>query len=130
MKGDTRLERRIGRRVDVYRVEAETRALAALDEMQTMGIRAWLVGSLARGRFTIYSDVDFLVDGGRDEWTQAVTIIERCMGHIPIDVVSCSRISDTERDFMLPGALDASRLRSRIRKADAACDRSPEAVGG
>jgi predicted nucleotidyltransferase len=130
MKGETRFGRLMERRTDAHRRDAETRALAALDAMEALGMRAWLVGSLARGPFTVYSDVDFLIDGGHDEWRQALPIIEQRLGHIPIDVVSCSRISTTERDIILKGALNASSLRSRLGKAVAAGDRSPEAVGG
>jgi predicted nucleotidyltransferase len=92
---------------------AELRALHTLQKLDKAGIGAWLTGSLARGKFAAFSDVDFLIEGNRSDWSRAVTIIEENMGDIPVDVISRVFVSDKEYKFFRNGALDASGLRAR-----------------
>jgi predicted nucleotidyltransferase len=96
---------------------AKTRALASLEALEAAGIIAQVTGSLARGNFSAYSDVDFLIEGTWADWSRAVTIIEEHMGDLPIDVVSCLSIPDDQLMFSTDGALDASGFRARHRQA-------------
>jgi predicted nucleotidyltransferase len=96
---------------------AETRTLASLEALDAAGIKAQVTGSLVRGNFSAYSDVDFLIGGTWADWSRAVTIIEDRMGDLPIDVVSCFSIPDDQLMFSTHGALDASGFRARHHQA-------------
>ncbi|MGO9475399.1 MAG: nucleotidyltransferase domain-containing protein [Rhodomicrobium sp.] len=41
-------------------------AIRALRNLEALGFQAWIVGSLAKGRFSALSDVDFAVDCPRE----------------------------------------------------------------
>ena len=55
---------------------ASERALAALSSLEKAGLSAWIVGSLARGTFSVHSDVDFLVDCSAETEGAAFRILE------------------------------------------------------
>lgn len=65
------------------------RALAALDRE---GIRAWLCGSLAEGRFALHSDVDFVIDADPETFRAAIRVIEGAGADIDFDVLDWRRM--------------------------------------
>ena len=83
--------------------EAKARALAdkALAELKKAGISAWIVGSLARGNFGLYSDVDFVVDGDHDVFWASIPIIEEAMGSFPFDIIPYQGVPENQRQFYL-----------------------------
>jgi predicted nucleotidyltransferase len=89
------------------------RAGEALRRLQAAGIRAWLVGSLAKGRFNASSDVDFVVDCPKVREYEAFKIIEGAMGDFPFNLVPFQRLREDAIPFMMEGALDASGVLSR-----------------
>jgi len=88
-------------------------ALAALRALEARGIRAWVIGSLAKGRFTSTSDVDFAVDCSRDREYEAFRAIEDAMGDFPFHMVPCSRIAEDAKPYFMEGAVDAPGLSAR-----------------
>lgn len=130
MTSETRLDRLFDRQADGYRAVAQTRALATLEALAAAGLTAWLVGSLARDRFTVFSDVDFLIDGGYPQWTEAVAIIERHMGDLRVDILQSARLTAPERTHLLKDALDAPSFRARLDQAGIASNRGGKAGGG
>ncbi len=58
----SRIESLMKERKDERLALASARALAALASLEKAGFSARVVGSLARGTFSVHSDVDFLVD--------------------------------------------------------------------
>lgn len=98
---------------EMRRERAADLALAALQDLEKNGIDAWIIGSLAKGRFTCTSDVDFVVQCERTREYDAFRIIEKAMAEIPFDLVPFSTIDEDSLPFMLEGALDASGLIAR-----------------
>lgn len=92
---------------------ARARARAALAALDERGIEARVVGSLARGTFTAFSDVDFVIFGDRATWSRAVNVIDREMGGIAVDILLASAIPDDIAPLVLKGALDEAGLRAR-----------------
>lgn len=88
-------------------------ALAALKSLERLDIRAWVIGSLAKGSFREHSDVDFLVDCPYEREYEAFRAIERAMGDFPFDMVPCQRLKPDAAPYMIAGALDASDLLAR-----------------
>jgi predicted nucleotidyltransferase len=93
------------------RAAALPRALRALEELERIGIRAWAIGSLARGRFHAQSDVDIAVDCDKAREREAFTVIEKAMRDFPFHMLPCRRIKEDALAFIMEGALDASGLR-------------------
>jgi predicted nucleotidyltransferase len=92
---------------------AEKRALAALERLEAFGFAAWVTGSLAKGRFTGRSDVDFLIDGPPELELDAALIIEGAMGDMAFDLIPMRLVKESGRPFMTDTAIDASILRAR-----------------
>ena len=92
-------------------------ALRALRDLEGMGLRAWVIGSLARGRFTPTSDVDFAVDCPPEREHDAFRTIEKAMGAFPFHMIPRSRIAEDAHPTMMEEALDASGLVSRETQA-------------
>jgi predicted nucleotidyltransferase len=108
---------------DFHRLAGERRSLAlpralkALRDLEAIGLRAWVVGSLAKGRFTPTSDVDFAVDCAPEREHDAFRTIETAMGAFPFHMIPRSRIVEDALPMMMEGALDASGLVSRQAQA-------------
>lgn len=110
---ETRLDRLFRERAEARRREAARLALAALEALERAGVRAVVVGSLARGRFLGHSDVDlFVEDRGALAPEAVVAIVERAMGDFPFDVIFGDRVPDADRPFILERTLDAADLRA------------------
>jgi predicted nucleotidyltransferase len=77
------------------------------------GIRAWIVGSLATGTFSLSSDVDFLVDCDAALDSEAFRIIEVVFGEFPFHVLPYSRVREDVRLAMMEDAVDAPGIRAR-----------------
>lgn len=88
-------------------------AIRALRNIEAMGIRGWVVGSLAKGRFSPSSDVDFVVDCPREREYDAFRAIEKSMGAFPFHIIPRNRIRERELPFVMEAAIDADGLSSR-----------------
>lgn len=110
---ETRLDRLFRERAEARRREAARLALEALDALERAGVRAVVVGSLARGRFLGHSDVDLFVEerGGLSP-ESVIAIVERTMGDFPFDVLFGDRVPDADRPFILERTLRAADLRA------------------
>ena len=97
--------------------EATRLAIGALQALETLGFQAWVVGSLAKGRFTHVSDVDFVVDCDPALEYEAFRSIERSLGDFPFHVVPYQRLTDDALPFMMEGAIDARHLGARQQEA-------------
>jgi len=93
---------------------AIARSVKALDALDILGIRAWVIGSLARGTFNAHSDVDFVVDALPARQRFVLLVIEEAMKDMPFDLVPFDRIPESDREFFMEGSLDASGFRSRF----------------
>lgn len=107
------LDSSLARRTADRRAVALPRAVQALVDLDRAGIQAWVVGSLAQGRFHAHSDVDIAVDCETSREAEAFCIIEKAMRGFPFHMVPCRRIKEHALAFIMEGALDASGLRSR-----------------
>ena len=95
------------------KVVAVGRALAALTSLERNGLRAWLVGSLAKDRFGVHSDVDVLVECRPETESRAFKIVENEMQGFPFHVIpTCDLDAETLSSF-LKEAVDASGVRAR-----------------
>lgn len=92
---------------------AVRKAVGALDAVGKLGFRVWVVGSLAKGRFNVHSDIDFVVDCPTNREYDAFRAIERIMGDFPFHMVPFQRLEQDAIPFMMEGALDASGILSR-----------------
>jgi predicted nucleotidyltransferase len=92
---------------------AMAKAAAALRALESRGLRAWVIGSLAKGRFDLHSDVDFLVDCDKKREYDAYVAIEKAMGDFPFDMVPFRRLREDAIPDMIEGALSASDLIAR-----------------
>lgn len=59
----SRIERLVAKRTAERRVRALRCALAAIPALNEQGVEAYVIGSLATGRFMSHSDVDYLIIG-------------------------------------------------------------------
>jgi hypothetical protein len=102
------------RRSDERRSLAVPLAVKALRDLEDLRIRAWIVGSLAKGSFSPHSDVDFVVDCPVDCEYQGFRTIEQAMGAFPFHMVPCSRIVEDALPLMMEGGTRCIRpCRSR-----------------
>lgn len=70
------------------RTVALERARAAVTAMEAKGLSVLLTGSLARGDFGRYSDVDFLITLCPREWKYRIeSVVEDLMLDVPFDVI-------------------------------------------
>lgn len=93
------------------------RATKTLKSLEALGLRAWVVGSLAKGGFTSTSDVDFVIDCPQEREYEAFRMVEREMGAFPFHVLPRRRMKADALPFMMEGAVDASGLSSRKAQA-------------
>ena len=92
-------------------------AVQAMQDLEGIGFRAWIVGSLAKGRFSAFSDVDFAVDCPPDREYDAFRVIEKAMGAFPFTMIPCRRIQDDALPYVMEAAIDASSLIAREAQA-------------
>ena len=110
---EPRIDRLFRDRAEARRREAARLALCALDVLELAGVRAVVVGSLARGRFLGHSDVDLFIDERNGLAPETVVgIVERVMGDFPFDVIFGDRVSAADRPFILERSLRAADLRA------------------
>lgn len=118
------MEQLIARRTVDRRISALRCALAAMPALHTRGIEAYVIGSLASGRFMPHSDVDFLVTGHLDpmERRAAEAMIARTMagGSVGYDVVYEEDIKEDLLEGFRYARADPSRLLELAHQADAA----------
>jgi hypothetical protein len=112
------------RRANERRSLATRLALTALRDLEERGIRAWIVGSLAKGSLSPHSDVDFVVDCPVEDEYQAFRTIEKAMGAFPFHLIPRSRVKADALPLLMEGALDAAGLVTR----EAQVRRSSEGV--
>jgi prevent-host-death family protein len=101
-KGNSRLERLFHRRaLDRFR-SASLAAQRALARLRSQGVRARVIGSLARGSFKPTSDVDFLIeDAASLEDMQIERTIRGQLRDMPFDVLYLDRLTRSARDAIL-----------------------------
>ena len=104
----------LAREIQARSAVAIQRAGKALAALELLGIKAWVIGSLARGTFTHNSDVDFMVDVPSTKRRLAQLILEETMKDFPFDMVTFDRVDQDALPLFMEGALDASGLRSRF----------------
>lgn len=89
---------------------ARRKAVTALHSVEQLGGRAWVVGSLADGTFTVESDVDFLVDCDREREHDVFLALEEHMGDFPFDLVFCRWVEEDVLATLMENARNASEL--------------------
>jgi predicted nucleotidyltransferase len=109
----SRMESGFRRRAGERKQRAVRLAVKALQDLEAIGIQAWVVGSLAKGRFSPSSDVDFVVNCPREREYDAFRTIEKAMDGFPFHMVPGARIQDDALPFMMEGAIDAPSLIAR-----------------
>jgi hypothetical protein len=92
-------------------------AVQAIRDVEAIGFRAWIVGSLAKGRFSAFSDVDFAVDCPPEREYDAFRVIEKAMGAFPFTMIPYRRIQDDALPFVMEAAIDAPSLIAREAQA-------------
>ena len=89
-----------GRAAARYR-EARELAARALQQLASHGVRARLIGSLARGTFRATSDIDILIeDAGGLSAQKIEEVARKAIGEFPFDIVYTEEIApDLRRHF-------------------------------
>lgn len=100
-----RIDKLLRRRADERRKAAQARVGRVLEEAKTRGVEIAVVGSLAKDRFRVHSDVDLLVHGHTDPARRAM--IERLVAHH-------FRGADIPYDLIFASDLSASRVRELL----------------
>jgi len=97
--------------LDAYRRRAVAAARAVTVALAERGVRAVVTGSLARGTFNVYSDIDFLITAcPRDLKYRIESLVEDILIGIPFDVVYLDELPAWKAKHFLNGAVDASVL--------------------
>jgi predicted nucleotidyltransferase len=68
-----------------------------LTALESDGLSAWVVGSLARRTFSIHSDVDFLVECDPNTERAAIRILEDEMRDFPFHFVSARELDEARK---------------------------------
>lgn len=101
----------VANRLDDYRSRAIAGARAATAALDELGVRAVVTGSLARGRFNMYSDVDLLVTSCPHRLKYRIeSIVEDILGGMPFDVIYLDELAPWKAARFMEGAIDASDL--------------------
>jgi len=99
-------------RLDDYRARAVEGARRVAAELGRRGVEVVVTGSLARGRFDLNSDVDFVVLKCPRNLKYAIEgIVEDELRGIPFDVVYREEIPSSRLERFMEGAVSASDLR-------------------
>ncbi len=94
------------------RVKAVIAAQAATSALAILGVQAVVTGSLARGMFGPYSDIDILVTECPRHLKYAIEgIVEDHLGGIPFDLVYLDEVPQWKLARFTEGAVHASQLR-------------------
>lgn len=97
--------------IDQRRARAIAGARAAIELLEAKGVRALVFGSLAKGTFGRWSDVDIMVTRCPDNLRYAIEgIVEDCLRDIPFDVVYVDEVKTWRLARMLPGVRDVRDL--------------------
>lgn len=87
-------------------------ARAAIAALSELGVPAVVTGSLARGGFGPYSDVDLLVTACPRSLKYAIeSIVEDSLDGRPFDVIYLEEVPEGRREHFRAGAVDARDLR-------------------
>lgn len=128
----SRMQRLITKRSAARRVRALRCALATIPALHEQGVEAYVIGSLATGRFMSHSDVDYLVTGHIDPQQRRLveaTIAAAMAGsELGYDVVYEEDIKENLLKEFDHAKADASRLLELAHEAGAAGagNRQPE----
>jgi predicted nucleotidyltransferase len=102
----------VATRTDRYRNQAVAAAKAATAALAEIGVDAVVTGSLARGKFGMYSDIDLLVTSCPRRLKYAIeSIVEDILNFIPFDVIYVDELPPWKVARFTEGAIDASKLR-------------------
>lgn len=94
------------------RARAIEAARAALDALAALGVEAVVTGSLARGGFGPWSDIDILVTACPRPLKYAIeSVVEDAVAGLPFDVVYLDEIPAWKLPRFTAGVLRASELR-------------------
>jgi predicted nucleotidyltransferase len=120
----SRIERLMAKRTAERRVRALRCALAAIPALNEQGVEAYVIGSLATGRFMSHSDVDYLVIGHNVPMQRRLveaTIARTMAGsNVGYDVVYEEDINEDLLKEFLRARADAPRLLELAHEAVAA----------
>ena len=98
--------------VEQRRAPAGAGARAANEELEAKGVRALIFGSLAKGTFGRWSDVDIMVTRCPDDLRYAIEgIVEDHLLDIPFDVVYVDEVATWRLPRMLQGICHVRDLR-------------------
>lgn len=114
----SRIEALFARRTRERSALARRLALAGLEALTRRGVRAGVVGSLARGTMLQHSDIDFLIlDAGGKPITEIVGILEPVLGGFPFDVIPIEQVRPEMKPVLLAELRHASDLRAHPAEA-------------
>ena len=100
------------RSLEDRRARAVAGAKAAAAALRSRGVETLIVGSLAKGGFGPWSDVDILVTACPRALRYAIEgHVEDCLGDIPGDVLYLDEVPAWKRPEVVAGAIDAAQLR-------------------
>lgn len=120
----SRMERLVAKRTAERRARALRCALAAIPALKNQGIQAYVIGSLATGRFMSHSDVDYLVTGHigpMDRRLVEATIAGAMAGsNVGYDVVYEDDVEEDLLEEFRHARADAPRLLELAHQAGAA----------
>ena len=94
------------------RLQAVAGAMAATKALASVGVHAVVTGSLARGRFGLYSDVDLLVTECPRHLKYAIEgIVEDQLAGMPFDVIYLDEVPQWKLASFTGHTVHASQLR-------------------
>jgi predicted nucleotidyltransferase len=99
-------------RAEARRTRAVAGAKAVVAALAPLGVRVIITGSLARGGFTQFSDVDFLVMECPRKLKYAIeSIVEDTLEGLPFDVIYLDEVPAWRVPRLTEGAVEAADLR-------------------
>jgi predicted nucleotidyltransferase len=110
--GKSRIESVMEARTQQRKSAAVERTLAALCALERSGMRAWVVGSLAKGGFGLHSDVDLLVECDTDSEARLFKIVEAEMRDFPFHLIPTCTLDEDKLSYFMGEAVDASGIRA------------------
>jgi predicted nucleotidyltransferase len=102
--------------IEIGRLARRNRAvsgtISAIQDLRDLGVNAKVIGSLAKGKFGPFSDVDLLIVSCPPELKYAIEgKVEDRLIDIPFHVVYLDEIPTPKVSSFADGAIDASHLR-------------------
>lgn len=104
--------------VETRRALARRLAATAVEALAAKGIAARAIGSLERPDFRLDSDVDLLVDCGRDRFQDVMRPCWDAFGEFPFDIVFAKGLGPGVRDAMVAEAATLIPFASIGRRVD------------